>query len=371
MTELINGESSNSEISGDPVLKANTNVAADSTIHLAAPYESSEALVLDWIEGQYGISAENRSKCSSDNVEPVEEQRTATQEEGKRKSHASKRKTKRPVVDASVAAFKQSQHMMRKEGRHICMKDVFRKTLLSPSSFHTPTANIGDDVLSISTSSPNATESLGSIWSPQLANDITSQFLSCVEANKKRRFEKIVSRETGNSQTSGLMSPLASFDNQEEEELIICSEDANMGPPTEKFLSPSGENPTPVSSSVENLEEDREEDEEVIERERAAALSRKHRIWELQQRCRRAGQDMDIVIAPGRGSRPSESTDKNTTPVVQTEFFSPISMRARSFNDVSISESRLSNDDISMIRRINSFDKVATQRVVVFTSRTE
>lgn len=383
--------------------------------------ESGDTLLLDWVEEQQIHSVDtNKNAAASSSVEDIDAKRGRKRVRETTTCRGAVNQRNKKSTDPSAEAYRQSQRMMRKEGKQVCMKDVLLKTVMSPISFSE--SNKEDSVISLM--SPTTS----SVWSPQVANDITSQFLSSVEAKKKRRFEKFVARDSGNSQTSSplLITPMSSGADtfsvhRMNGELVICDEDANMSPPSDELflyhekgdneewstekeavgdiatvrldagqdektnrgrnalesLISSNRSPPPSKLS--------EEQEETLEKERAAAIARKHRIWELQQQSRKIEKEFghdttnivsSMVSSPSFTSSLSPLNGPSFQPPISgssydlPENFSPVPSlhRARHAHDVSISESNLSHDDISMIQRINSFEKTSAQRVVVFSS---
>lgn len=328
------------------------------------PEESSELLVIDWAANQ-----ENSSDTPLSPLHIENNVLTKKKESGSKKIANSRAKQSKKKVDPSSEAFRQSQRIIRKEAKKMCLKDMLSKTVISPPS-------IAEDSSSFF-SSPTFND-CG--WSPEIADDITSQFLSSVEENRKKRFEKFVSRDNGLSQMS-VGSPVSdSFTCNGE--LVIYDEDANMVPPSEKlfsFLDDECEkelsNFIEVESTISKSSPVSYELDLVREKEKAAALSRKHRIWELQQRQRREEKILDLC---------KESLEQKSQPIAPSasnsvahshaggavDSFVPVPSLyvKRHPHDLSISESNLSTDDISMIQRINNFDKSGSHRLVLFSS---
>lgn len=347
-----------------------------------ASENSSDMLIIDWISNQQNsqiADVRNFPDCSevdSNAVRKTGEHEEISSKRNKRKTHCS--------ADVATTAFRQSQHILRKEGKHVSMKEVISKTFPAYSPLSSTSQE--ESVRSLDSLTP----SLSSPWSPQVANDLTSQFLSAVEQKKKRKFEHLISV---NSSKSFSFGNYASDSNApmmcSEEELIICDEDANMGPPfspDDPLLFPADSSKMDLIASLNNSKRLGEEynekghqREELVEKERIAALSRKHRIWEMQRQKR---QTVDALksLATSTAATKSSLSHHNGMEVKSTgisdpasepsEYFPTITPlhRIRSANDQSVSQSNLSMDDISMIQRINSFDKTAAQHMVVFTS---
>lgn len=346
--------------------------------------EKSDVLLVDWISEQQNSVLETvSSSCDAKEVSPLS---VAQEKEHSEKSRKKRRRDAQHFPDTAMDAFRQSQRILRKEGKAISMKEVFSKTLFlsSPELFSFPEESVP------SVASP--TLSLSSPWSPQVANDITSQFLSTMEAKKKKKFERLVSSTSSKSSWGNFTPPNTDTFLHSEEELIIGDEDANMLPP---FCSDDPllqqEEPSLIGSlaatddlSQQNaaVREKNQEKEELFEKERIAALSRKHRIWELQKQKRGTLNALETLSnISSENSLPTPSlvfSGTKTTGFTHStheapEYFSTIAPlhRIRCASDLSVGESNLSHDDISMIKRINSFDKTAAKQMVVFTSASE
>eukprot|EP00796_Vickermania_ingenoplastis_P005312 gene5312-3814_t len=335
----------------------------------------NDTLLIDWMKEQSHSAPIILGENEPCMLNPVEHVSTKKRKRGKDDGASKTTKRSQKVVDVSREAFRQSQRVIRRESKHMSMKDVLRTTVMSPSSF-----SLSQPAMEESFPNSSPTASMSSIWSPQTANDITTQFLSSVEASKRRRFERIVTRETGNSQSSLFTSPVMNMDFvQLEEELVIFDENANSGPPAEVDVIPQGEEwerSIPEGNSISAVTDPyqlslKEEKEEELEKQRIDAISRKHKIWELRQQRKRAEIDLEQdSLSSKENASPTFSAAMSSGIARIPEAFTPmLSLHTtRHANDLSISESRLSHDDISMIKRINSFDKTSSQRVVVFAA---
>lgn len=343
--------------------------------------KGTDILIIDWIADQ-----QNNHLPERGNSLDIKEASSPVAKPEKRSEESSKklnRKTHRSE-DPSTVAFKQSQRILRKEAKRISMKEVISNTFSASS----PPSFFSNEESMVSFSSPAL--SLSSPWSPEIANDITSQFLSTVEEKKKRKFEQLISSSSSKS------SPIRAYASEgsdaiacNDDELIICDEDANMGPPfspDDPLLLPDDSSwmvSTDISSGSKRLgeatEEKSQQQEELFEKDRIAALSRKHRIWEMQRQKRDTVNTLKSLSTTSTqnkssllplatvGAKTTGISDPSPETSVYFTTLTPLH-RMRCTNDQSVSQSNLSMDDISMIQRINSFGKTAAQNMIVFTS---
>ncbi|KAG5492683.1 hypothetical protein JKF63_01262 [Porcisia hertigi] len=413
------------------------------------------------------------------------------------------------------AAFKHSQRALRKQARSVNMREVFSRTiplpaplqppttsttndLGSPSSFpletlpaHTSIANgsaststvmgalsppscrLGPSVFSHTSCVSPSSPSNSSGWSPSVAGELTNQFLTRLQQQRRQKFEKMVSRELTQTQTwsvpqnqhpqsapedgrgdkDGAHSPHAPTGSAATnafttpvDELVIAEEDneaANWlpveppSPATQNSRrvtqvdaaaiadsgllgassSQEGRLPSFPTTPVEIRKTGEEEEGEASQHQDKVvkSLARKHEIWKLKQRQLRAQEQVELDERAKAMQQP-----KRTKPVASLTSSAPCSISIRGhcgdadllpastakeaggvsaafFSDVlhtsqisatdphrhapamnkgsmpavrSISSTKLSPDDISMIRRINSFENSSAQRVAVFCTAT-
>lgn len=282
-------------------------------------------------------------------------------QQGSSSQHKSSKKGSKKSVkhNPMLSAFRHSQHIMRREGRHVNLKNVMGNSIPS-FSFSETTLD------SESVGSP-----LSPDWSSKTVVDITSKFLVSVESTKRRRFQRLglgFGRDGSLSQSFSEAlpaSPVLGSSFSAEEELVIYDEDANMGPPVDDplLLQEPSEAADVTPGLVDLVVDDREKD-------RADALERKHKMLRLQRSCAKTEHNTTKTL-----HLPSDTGSTDThfgAGAVNSDSFSPIySLRQfRSSNDLSISESHLSTDDISMLRRMNSFEK-ASQKMIIFSATSQ
>ncbi|KAK7195706.1 hypothetical protein NESM_000500900 [Novymonas esmeraldas] len=309
----------------------------------------------------------------------------------------------------------------------------------------------------VSPSSPSSS----SAWSLGLVGELTSRFLANVQQQKRQKCEQMVSRELTQSQalsqTRSLTEPSRQCDDAEAaldgdageqrstrmraggaavndfatpvDELVIGEEDneaANWMPadpssPNSPHVrrmvlrdagggdeavllgassSEEGGLPSLSATSVESrraeAEEASQQQEQVVK-----ALARKHEIWKLRQRQRRAQEQVESderakamqhqqqqASAAKKPASAATSSSVRAAPGEAESAPSPLlsgllriapaaMMDAHALHSGgggggpvagarSIQSAKLSAGDISMIRRLNNFDNTSTQRVVVF-----
>lgn len=304
--------------------------------------------------------------------------------------------------DDSLLLFRRSQKALRKEARHVNMKEVLCRSL---SGITDATNDVSNPL-----SSPTGLRS-SSTWSPLLATSITNRFLSNVQQQKKQAFERLLQKEMTNSQLS--ISRLTTENGEPDDclpELVIGDETANMEPPnTEEdvFLVniPASFSQTDTPPVENTTSQNLVELDDAEERAQSEALMRKHELWRLRQRHLRAKRSaeesvsqaklrdntqtlrtqslMQVAAATTTSSAASITTTTTlTTTTTTTQAMSTmpaadvdglaeglmLSQRGIMHRSQSITLG-LSADHIDMIRRVNNFDNVSNQRVVVFESK--
>ncbi|CAD2216769.1 hypothetical protein ADEAN_000424200 [Angomonas deanei] len=318
------------------------------------------------IEGRWG------------NFEALPEETTVPHKEAKEEGKKRRReaKTEKAERELQTNAYKHSQKRLRKEAKNLCLKDLIAKSI----------SHGKEDYSSPVVASPNTP---ASPWSPRLAGEITNRFLSNVKNQQKQTFQKIMNKELGNSQSmttsrsqhyvrklheteksqqgSTAVMDVAELVIEEEtvEEKEVTDFDFVSGDSrTASFNFDSERIPSYVGESDQSTAADREKEKAEIR-----ALTRKHEIWKLKQRQMKSNALLQstqpksvtaaspvVMTTPEPSGRPSDSL--------------PLTLKAtlenRTFSTPTIKETKLTVDDISMIRRINSFDNISNKRVVVF-----
>ncbi|RNF16921.1 uncharacterized protein Tco025E_05017 [Trypanosoma conorhini] len=331
------------------------------------------------------------------NVLPLMEGPTAVAREtvsGRRrgkKQPAASRKRRRQGEDADdpLLLFRRSQKALRKEARHVSMKEVLSRSLSGVLDASSEASN---------PFSPTAGSQLSSAWSPLVASNITSRFLSNVKQQKKQNFERLMQKEIANSQLS--ISRLTTDDGESEEglpELVIGDETAVMEPPLmekEALLVDSGATLSQTDTLLMSSTTSRgfvELDEEA-EQAQSEALLRKHELWRLRQKqLREQLREEETVQQLKRGERQATvrgqtSSTQSAMTVTTNSSYSLSATQVAAADVDGCSESimltqcsiiqrsqsltpGLSADHIEMIRRANNFDNTSSQRVVVFKTQ--
>ncbi|EAN77210.1 hypothetical protein, conserved [Trypanosoma brucei brucei TREU927] len=364
------------------------------------------------IRGELFLSDEvEADEVTASHVDPQQKKRkrqgTASGEKGRKESRKARRATAsddtvhksskyREKEDAKpMVLFRQSQKALRKEARHVSMKEVLCRSL--------PGLNDGINERS-NLFTPSGVSQASSTWSSAVAADITNRFLSNVQQKKKETFERLLQREMTNSQLSfssagegdaslgGVMG-----------ELVIGDESAVMTPPASdsNFLAGEGalvelttETAPSLSStqdpfmSCNGMSQGFVELDEETEQAQSDALVRKHELWRLRQRhlrAQRSGEESNPQVKLEKDDHQHKSLSSTftgtTLSTLSTGALQGVAthdadgaidtvLTHRSALKRTISATlELSTDHIDMIRRANSFDNISCQRIVVFEAK--
>ncbi|TPP48063.1 hypothetical protein CGC20_15385 [Leishmania donovani] len=283
----------------------------------------------------------------------------------------------------------------------------------SPSSLrlHSPAFSPASLVSPSSASSSSA-------WSPNVVGELTNRFLAHVQQQKRQKFEQMVSRELTQSQALSQTRSLVQHPREHgAAEDGQRADDDEYSPRTRTDSAMANDFRTPVDELVIG-EEDNEAanwmpaDSSSPTSPHARRMMQRdpHEIWKLKQRHLRAQEQVELderakamqqqkstktlaavtstsssVSVPlARGDADSApATSATEASAASAPFFTGIfrnyvaaatgvQRSDRNGDDGATAAVRsgqvakLSADDISMIRRINSFDNTSTQRVVVF-----
>ncbi|ORC92204.1 uncharacterized protein TM35_000044180 [Trypanosoma theileri] len=301
-----------------------------------------------------------------------------------------------------ITLFRRSQKALRKEARHVNIKEILCRSL----------GGIPDASSDVSNPfSPTGVSQTSSTWSPSMATSITNHFLSNVQQQKKQTFERLLQKEMTNSQLSfSRLTPDDGNSSGEEIELIIGDETAIMEPPnTENDILIMED--TVTSTSIDNslfghttTSRGFVEMDEEAEQAQSEALMRKHELWRLRQKhLREKLRTEEAAVSQGKSgdhhpsSRIPPSSSLSSTPAVISSSsmtttttttttttaavrgstadvdgsFDVLMMAQRSVIHRSNSNNtlRITADHMDMIRRANNFNNTSSQRVVVFEAR--
>lgn len=399
-----------------------TSAWVDEVVQLN-PYLSDDLNSLPLVDLMERISGE--PKCT-DGVPPRKRHRNPQDAT----TDSRRRKPQKAALRDEVSAFRQSQRSLRREARSVNMKEVICRSTSMTTLLESPTneslvsamrvevapTNCSSNPFSPQLMSPTST----TVWSPTSVGDITSRFLASVQMKKQQSFQRLLTRELAQSQTS---CGLEGGDSQSivlEDELVIgaVDEEANWLPAPTEGIHPSSlaqkrsrasvptDNgflndrtastgldefsssrlPSHVGGDVNSQQVD---DAKTNSQEEAMtrAITRRHEIWKMQQRQIRANR---LAATSSTVPRTAQSsilpTAVQATPLVSSRnadaahetpsMEALLSMRAlrnpkcSSGAGSSIRDVKLSDTDLTLIRRLNSFDNTSTQRVVVFGAAT-
>ncbi|KAH9601413.1 hypothetical protein LSM04_001431 [Trypanosoma melophagium] len=329
-------------------------------------------------------------------TEPLESSQVKRKKKSKPQKQQITRKRKQGIEngecggDDQITLFRRSQKALRKEARHVNMREILCRSL----------GGIADGSSDASNPfSPTGVSQTSSTWSPSIATSITNHFLSNVQQQKKQTFERLLQKEMTSSQLSfSRLTPDDGNSNGEEVELIIGDETAVMVPPAaENDILIMDD--TVTSTSIDNhlfvnttaTSRGFVEIDEEAEQAQSEALMRKHELWRLRQKhlreklraeeaasqAKSGDHHQTSRVPPSSTNAAAMSSSKTTTTstrvsTVETDgSFDVLMMAQRSLINHSNSSStlKLSADHMEMIRRANNFDNTSIQRVVVFETR--